>query len=320
MPYFAYQNCTRGTRRLSGHDIFVMSLMVSLPAIGLDLLLRTPAASFPAQSGPAVQNWITDSLMAVPFFFAGVWMGDLVASRAGLGMVKRSDLVKRSLVIALLSSLAIAPVWFVVSEIDNPVTAQPLVSPHAHDSGAVYSVPAGVVIALVCVCLVPAAFWAGRAIARHAPAARTRALPVTRIAVPLLLAVAVPVLAWLLYRAADHAYASQVYYDGGAPVAVRNAASAHTAAHVTAAPFALAYQVAHAVQDGLAGQAAGLPAGALALLLMRRRGPVTEAPATEDPATDGAPRETAPSTSSRPGPVGAPADRPTTTATEEATR
>lgn len=277
--------------------------MVSLPAIGLDLLLRTPAASFPAQSGPAVQNWITDSLMAVPFFFAGVWMGDRLASRAGLGMAKRSDLVKRSLVIALLSSLAIAPVWFVVSEIDNPVTAQPIVFPHAHDSGAVYSVPAGVVIALVCVCLVPAAFWAGRAIARHAPFARTRALPVTRTAIPVLLAAAVPVLAWLLYRAADHAYASQVYY-GGAAVAARHTA-AHAATHVAAAPFAFAYQVAHAVQDGLAGQAAGLPAAALTLLLIGRHSPAPQDPATADP---------------RPTPAGMSAGRTTPTATEEATR
>jgi hypothetical protein len=237
-----------------------MSVMVSLPAMGLDLALRAPAASFPAQAGPALQNWITGALMTVPFFAAGAWAGDLVTFRAGIGMTQRSDLAKRSLIIALLNALAIAPVWFELSKIDDPITAQPIVFPRAQDSGDVYSVPASVIIALVCVCLAPAAFWAGRVIIRSAARGRARtAPPVMRAAVPVLFAAAVPVLAGLLYRTAGDAYASQVYYSG--------------AAHVTAAPFALAHQIAHAVQDGLAGQAAGLPAGALTLLLTTRTTP-----------------------------------------------
>lgn len=291
-----------------------MSLMVSLPAIGLDLLLRSAAASFPAQPVSALQNWITDSLMAVPFFALGAWAGDLVAFRAGIGMATRADLVKRALIIALLSALAIAPVWFEVSRMDNPVTAQPLVPPHAHDSGDVYSVPAGVIIALVCVCLVPAAFWAGRAVTRSPLVARVRAArPVTRLAVPVLLVAAVPVLAWLLYRAAGHAYASQVYYGGGAPVAARHTAAARATAHVAAAPFALARQIAHAVQDGFAGQAAGLPATALTLLFAFRRGRVPEGIATQDPASQDP-------ASQDPVTAGTSAGGPATTATEEATR
>jgi hypothetical protein len=42
-------------------------------------------------------------------------------------------------------------------------------------------------------------------------------------------------------------------------------------AHVSSAPYAFAYQAAHALQDGLAGQAAGLPVAAIVLLRGTRR-------------------------------------------------
>jgi hypothetical protein len=116
-----------------------MSLVVSLPVIGLDQLLRTPAANLTAQAGTQIQHWITDSLMAVPFFAIGVWAGDLIASRARIGTAEHLDLLKRSLVIALLCGLALTPAWYVINKAYNPITAQPLVFPQAHDSGDVYS-------------------------------------------------------------------------------------------------------------------------------------------------------------------------------------
>jgi hypothetical protein len=70
------------------------------------------------------------------------------------------------------------------------------------------------------------------------------------------LVAAVPVLAWQLHQAAVHAYSSRVYYT-----------SAVAAGQPPpAAPFALGYQAAHALQDGLAGQAAGLPVTVAVLL------------------------------------------------------
>jgi hypothetical protein len=262
-----------------------MSLVMSLPVIGLDQVLRTPGASFAAQPGTEVQDWITDSLMAVPFFAAGIWAGDLIAGRAMIGVARLSDLLKRSLIIALLSGLAVTPVWFVINKIDNPVRAQPLVFPTAHDSGDVYSVAPAVIIALVCVTLVPAAFWSGRGIARavtrNAPAVTGGGISraaVVRAAVPALLAAAVPVLAWLMYRAAAHAYATQVYYARGTLPAAHHLRSASLAAtasrssppHVRSAPGALVSQTAHALQDGLAGQAAGIPVVVLAAAALAR--------------------------------------------------
>jgi hypothetical protein len=248
--------------------------MVSVPTIGLDQFLRISPTSFP------VQHWITDSLMTLPLFAAGCWAGDRVACRTGSGTENRSEIVKRPIVISLFCALLLAPAWFAINKTDNPVTAQPLVFPHASDSGDVYLVPPGVIVALVCVSLVPTAFWLGRAITRAA--CRTRAAGQVRLtaapvryllasAAPLLLAAAVPLLAWLLYRTAGQAYASQVYCASSPPVAARHTAAVPAAARIAAAPFAVGYQIAHALQDGLAGQAAGLPAAALALLITARR-------------------------------------------------
>lgn len=267
--------------RLDGHEILRIALMVSLPTMGLDQFLRTPPSSFPAG------HWITDSLMALPLFAAGCWAGDRLASRAGLGTGSTgstgspgnarstrstgstgstgngSDIAKRALITSLFCVLFLAPVWFVADKTGNPLTAQPIVFPHASGSGDMYSVSPGIIIALACVCLVPAAFWLGRAVTP------TRQWP--GVAVALLLAGAAPVLAWLLYRLAAHAYASQVYYAGSAPAARRHLTPTIATTHLTPAPFAVGYQIAHALQDGLAGQAAGLPAAALALLIPARR-------------------------------------------------
>lgn len=233
-----------------------MSLMASLPAIGLDQVLRTPAAGFRADPSLQAQHWIADSLMAVPLFALGTWTGDRIAARAGIGSARSSDLVKRSIIMTLACAVLIAPFWFGLNQLGNPANAQPLVAPRARDSGDLYSVAPGVIITLVSACLVPAAFWAGRIVTATAPV-------IGRIAVPAVLAATVPVLAWLLYLAAAPAYASQVYYTP-AP-APAPAAQAHPA------PYSFARQSAHALQDGLAGQSAGLPAMALTAIALRAR-------------------------------------------------
>lgn len=253
--------------------------MVGVPAMGTDQFLRAPPSSFP------VGHWITDSLMALPLFAAGCWAGDLLAARMGLGAARLPEILKRSLITSLACALFLAPAWFAINQVDNPVTAEPIVFPHASDSGDVYSAPPAVIAALACVCLAPAACWLGRALTRATVAA-------------LLLTAATPALAWLLYRTATHAYASQVYY------------SAH-AADSTAAPFAAVYQIAHALQDGLVGQAAGLPAAVLALLIPARLAPARLVPARLSTAGLGTARHQTPAGRES-------ADRPTNPTAEEA--
>jgi hypothetical protein len=119
-----------------------------------------------------------------------------------------------------------------------------------------------------------------------------------------LLVACAPVAALFLHQAAQQAYASQVNYttalvsapvrshtdSGAAHAPGAHAPGAHapgahpsgahpSAAHapaarapVTAAPYAFIDQTAHALQDGLAGQAAGLPVASLALLWGSRAG------------------------------------------------
>jgi len=246
---------------LDGHSIVTTALLISFPVIGLDQFLRTAAARFPADPPAAVGHWLTGSLIALPLFTASVWAADRVAGRVGLGIAGRADLVRRALLIGLFAALAMAPAWFVLNQLDNPVLAQPLVFPHAHDSGDVYSVAPAVIIALACVCLIPAAAWAGCALTRGAAVA-------TRTAVLLAAVAAGLAFACLLHQAAVRGYPSQVYY---APANPPGTAAPDTAAPDTAAPYAFAYQAAHALQDGLAGQAAGLPVAAAALLWVTRR-------------------------------------------------
>jgi len=273
---------------LSGHDILVMAVLVSFPVIGLDQFLRTVPSKVSEQAAAQIQNWLADSLLAVPLFAVGIWAGDRIARRAGLGTARPIDAAKRAMVITLLAAMALTPVWFRVDQSDNPMTAQPLIAPHAQDSGDVYWVPRWVVVTLVCACLAPAAVWAGRSLTRCLRARLPRgAAPVTCLALLVPLA-AVPAAAWLLHQAAGHAYASRVYYAPSAPFAApaRSGALAAAArshpgqavtaapgpqAQVNAAPYAFAYQAAHALQDGLAGQVAGLPVAAIVLLRGTRR-------------------------------------------------
>jgi hypothetical protein len=263
--------------------------MISFPVIGLDLFLRTSSARFSAQPYVQVGHWLTDSLIMLPLFAIGVWAGDRIACLAGLGTARRADVLKRALLITLFAALAQVPAWFVVNKSDNPVTAQPLVAPAAHDSGDVYWVAPWVVLTLVCVCLVPAAAWVARAAGRGitgragvSPPRRglpRRAAAAARGALLVLLLGAAPVLAWALHQAAGRAYGSQVYYTSATPVVTRHAEVLSAAARaarrpasspVAAAPYAVIYQAAHALQDGLAGQAAGLPVVVIGLLRIVR--------------------------------------------------
>jgi hypothetical protein len=192
--------------------------------------------------------------MATPLFAVGILAGEWIAGRARLAADRPADLLKRAMLIALASAAVLSPAWFQVDRTANPVTAQPLVFPQAHDSGDVYWVTSPVIVALACACLIPAAAWAGHRIGRGLPASRAgSALRVTTMVV---LVAAAPVLAWQLHQAAVHAYSSRVYSTSAAIPGQR----------LAAAPFALGYQAAHALQDGLAGQAAGLPVTVAALV------------------------------------------------------
>jgi len=269
---------------LSGREIINLALLLSFPAVALDEFLRSPAAQFETQPVLQLEHWATESLMTIPLFVIGIWAGDRIASRMGLGTVSRPAIFWRALLMALCAAIAIMPVWYERDKTDGLVHAQALVTPHSHGSVDVYWVGSAVILALVCVCLVPATASAGYGIARRmdrrtaarraAPVTARRVLGLGGALVLVFAAAAGPVLAWLLHNAAEPAYASQVSYTS-ALLSVPAHSHAFfggphphvaTGAQVTAAPFAVAHQIAHAFQDGLVGQAAGLPVAVTALL------------------------------------------------------
>jgi len=269
-----------GRSALSGREISIVALMISFPVMGLDQFLRTASGRFSAQPFGQVEHWVTDSLIMLPLFAVGVWAADRIAGLArlgGVGTARRADVLKRAVLVALLAALAQVPAWFVVNKSDNPATTQPLVAPQAHNGGDVYWVAPWVVIALVCVCLAAAAVWIAQVIGRGITTSRgAAAFTFVALLVPLLAVAAL--FAWGLHQAAYRAYASQVYYTS-APAAITRHSHVFSAVSgdgrlesspVTAAPFAFAYQAAHALQDGLAGQAAGLPVAVIALLWVAR--------------------------------------------------
>jgi hypothetical protein len=210
--------------------------------------------------------------MMLPLFAAGVWAGDRILSRAAARTPARPAPapVKRALVIVLSVALALIPVWFERNKTDTMAQSQALVTPHSHGGDDVYWVGSLVILALVCVCLVPVAAWAARAVT-----GRLSAHPWARTSVFVLLVAAAPAAAALLHNAAEHAYASQVNYTSAllsAPARSHVYSGGGRTGHVpvTAAPFAFVHQTAHALQDGLAGQAAGLPVASIALRRHRK--------------------------------------------------
>jgi hypothetical protein len=270
---------TRSLRQLppTSHLLLRLALVFSFSVTGLGQLLRTVPAQFSAHPVLQSEHWVAGSLMTLPLFAAGVWAGDLAAHRMGLSTAKKSGVCKLALVMAFGVALALVPLWFERNKVDSQARAQALVTPHSHGGVDVYWLPPAVIVALVCVCGVPAALWAGRGIAARVAARlpRGRRLLVPTFAVTVTVAAA-PALAWLLYQVAEHAYASQVDYTSAA-AAVRVHSHAFFGegyrpprVPVPAAPFAFARQLAHALQDGLAGQAAGLPAAAVTLLWATR--------------------------------------------------
>jgi hypothetical protein len=298
---------------LNGHGVLVLALFISFPVIGLEEFLRTTPAQFIGQPVPAIAHWVEDSLMALPLFAIGIAAADWIAERAGLcpgdraGAIGRArlDAVKRAALITIASALVVAPAWFQVDRTDDPITAQPVVFPHASDSGDVYWVSSAVIVALACVTLFPLAAWAAHSITRgQAGRAWRRPAAIARAVAAAALIAAVPVAAWLLHQAAGRAYASRVYYSsvtqvrprphqvvptaaaggagtpGGTGATPATGAPAGRSPAAGPAPGAFAYQAAHALEDGLVGQAAGLPVAIVALLL---RGPGPR-PGRRDPA------------------------------------
>src|SRR5260370_22546394 len=261
-----------------------MSLALSFTVIGLEQFIYTAPVQFQEAPGSGVLRWACDSLIALPLFALGAWAAQRLADARGIGMDSRPDLLKRALLTA--AALAIAPVpgWFAHNWLDNLTQSEPLVPAHVHGKtvGAnVHWVSDPVIFALLLIPLLALAGWGSYLIATRVrfpiPSVSDIAARVALIAASI---AAAPTAAWYLQKAADRSNSAQVY-------ATSALLSVHVHTHVlfkdgravplpkgppvTPAPYAFAYQVAHALQDGIAGMAIGLPVAVIALFLVARR-------------------------------------------------
>ena len=267
-------------RRFGPQETLPLAALLSFLTVGLYQFLQTTPTQFGASPLFQVLRWLSDGLMALPLFAAAVWTGHWTASRLGLTLTSRVDVFKRALLIAAALTLFLIPGWFAYKELASLTQSADLVSGHSHGAGGgitKYWVGSVAVYVLLLVPLLAAAIWAAYRIGTRY---RFR-LPKTadlfaRGSVIVILLGGIPVLAWFLHQAANRAVSAQVYYTTTLQFAHIHSHAFFAADHgahlpppgppVTAAPFALAYQVARALQDGLVGQAIGLPVVALVLL------------------------------------------------------
>jgi hypothetical protein len=267
-----------------GQEIFIMSLALSFTVIGLEQFLYTAPVQFQEAPGSGILSWACDSLIALPLFALGAWAAQRIASRRGIGLDGRADLLRRSLLTAASLAVVLIPGWFAHNWLNNLTQSEPLVPVHVHGKtiGAnVHWVSDPVVFALLLVPLLGLAGWGGYLIAARVRFRVPRAADIIARAALIAAGIAAaPTVAWFLQKAADRSNSAQVYYTSAL-------LSVHVHTHVLfkdgravplpkgppviPAPYAFAYQVAHALQDGLAGMAIGLPVAVIALFWVARR-------------------------------------------------
>jgi hypothetical protein len=267
-------------RRFDPQETLPLAALLSFLLTGLYQFLQTAPAQFGASPLFQVLRWLSDGLMALPLFAVAVWTGHWAASRLGLTLTSRADVFRRALLIAGALAVFLIPGWFAYNELASLTHSADLVSGHSHGAGGgitKYWVSSAVIYMLLLLPLSAATIWAAyRVTTRYRFRLSKIADLFTRGSVIAILLGGIPVLAWFLHQAANRAVSAQVYYTTALQFAHIHSHAFFAADHgahlpppgppVTAAPFALAYQVARAFQDGLVGQAIGLPVVALVLL------------------------------------------------------
>jgi hypothetical protein len=278
-----------GATVAGGGTLGVASLLV-LSVIGFEQFLHTSPAAQSGSLGYEALYWLSDALFALPFAAFAVWAGSRIADRWGLGSDGVWSVFGRAGLIALAFGVLLIPGWFLHDDLDSLAHTAAVASGHAgHSHGGsdeVHWAGDTVFRILIVVPLAAAALWGGVRIGWWLSRGRGRA---TRLIAPVgvvgvLLAAALSS-AWFLELGADAADSGQVTYShalSSGPVrpsaAYPHSASAMpymgpisaTASNTEGSPAA---EVAHALRDGLAGQAVGLPVMFFVLLWRTGRRP-----------------------------------------------
>lgn len=263
-----------------------LAIVTCCAVIGLDHVLHTTPAAFSAAPLAQTMNWAGNVVLAVPFAAAALWAGGWLGSRLGISMAGVSGIFAQASVIALVLAVLLVPAWFGHYAVDSLAPAQALPSARAAipsgQAGHLHGVPApvevswvgsGVLYMLMSIPLAAAAVCVSLRVANRLTIRLAGETDVVVRAAVSAGAVALGLaLGWFLQGVADQASGLLVYANSVHVVQAHHLAHAHLASVTEAVvrpPFG--YRLAQAAQDGLAGQAIGLPVTFGGLLWLTRR-------------------------------------------------
>jgi len=257
-------------------------LVTCCAVIGLDQILHTTPAVFAASPLTQVVRWVGDVILAVPFAAVAIWAGGWLGGRLGIDLTRRWGVFTQACLITLLLAVLLVPAWFAHYGIDS-VTPAPVVpaaagghAGHEHGGAPPLStswVGSAVLYLLLSIPIAAAAVCVGQRVASKLSA---RLGGEADLIVPATVSVGAAALGlglgWFLEGVASQ-MSPLVIYAGRFFLIRHHDGRAHHGGLITAVvvhpPFG--YQLASAAQDGLAGQAIGLPVTFAGLLWLTRR-------------------------------------------------
>ncbi|HVB42273.1 MAG TPA: hypothetical protein VNF47_06125 [Streptosporangiaceae bacterium] len=268
------------SRLFGSGGVIPLATVVCCAVIGLDQFLHTKPAVLTASPFEQTVHWLGDVALALPIVAIALWAGGWLGSRLRISTADATGVFAQASVIALVLAALLIPAWFAHYGVDSVAQSQaapsalselPSHAGHSHGSAPVEThwVGAGVLYVLMSIPLAAGAVCAGH---RFAGRLTAEADFVVRAAMAIGAAALALALGWFLQGVADQSGGLLTYTSTSSVVAHAHFAHAHLATVTDAVvPTALGYQLAHAVQDGLAGQAAGLPVIFAGLLWFTRR-------------------------------------------------
>lgn len=258
-----------------------LALLLVVPVIAFEQFLHTSPAAQSGSVGYETMYWLSDALLAIPLAASAICAGGWLADRWGFGSQSVWSAFARAGLITLTFAIALIPGWFLHDDLDLLARTAAVASGHSHSHGSdeVHWAGDTVFRLLILVPLASAALWGGERIGRRLARGLARAASLlVRAGVIAVLLAGVVTSAWFLEAQADAADSAQVTYTNAVnsphfgpvmthshsgPTHVYMGPISATATTTEGSPVA---KVAHALRDGLAGQAVGLPVMFFALL------------------------------------------------------
>lgn len=272
-----------GTRSYASGSIVPLTIVICCAVTGLDQLLHTTPAALSASPLTQAVHWAGDVVLAVPFVAVALWASGWLGGRLGISMTGASGVFAQASLITLVLAVLLVPAWFAHYAVNSlaPAPTDPTAGASAahagHEHGAAPPPAASwvgnsVLYLLMSVPLAAAAASIGMRVASRTTARlAVESDAVVRAAVSVG-AIALGLVAGLFLLVVASQASGLVHYANGLIVVhAHHGTHAHlaTITDVVVLPR-FGYQLASAAQDGLAGQAIGLPVTFVGLLWLTR--------------------------------------------------